>query len=119
MPDSTGESDIIDFNKPVLDINDKPLKGDEDKDLRLGDVCCNALMATLRDDKADGVQRLKRFNLARKIKGEDEDDFAVVMLNSKQKKLILDMAEKAFSGALIYARVYEALEGTTDDKETD
>jgi|TARA_Y100000034_G_scaffold82664_1_gene99027 hypothetical protein len=118
MPDGT-----IDFDQPLLDMNDKPMKGgtagdgDEEEDLRLGNVCVNALMAMAQDDKADGVQKLKRFNLARKIKGKDEDSFASVRLNSKQKKMVYDQVDQVFGGALIYARVYEALEGTTDEDD--
>lgn len=107
----------IDFNSPVLDMNDQPMKDEEGHDIRLGAVCCNALMAQIRDDKADGVQRLKRFNLARKIQGStEEEDFPRLRLNSKQKKMIEELAEKCY-GTLVYARIYEALEGDTKEEE--
>ena len=106
-----------DFNLPVLDINDVPIQSQgEDgamETLRLGDVCVNALMATLQDDSADGVQKLKRFNLARKIRGRADEDYQAVVVNSKQKQMVLDMAAKVYS-TLIYGRVYEALEGTIE-----
>ena len=109
----------INFDLPLLDLNDEPIpmqSGNEDP-TRLGEVCCTALMASMQDDKADGTQKLKRFNLARKIQGGvDTDAFPVERLNSKQKKMILDQAEKVFS-TLIYARIYEALEGTTEDND--
>ena len=108
-----------DFNLPILDINDVPIQSEgEDgamETLRLGDVCVNALMATLSegDTSADGVVKLKRFNLARKIKGRADEDYQAVVVNSKQKQMVLDMAAKVYS-TLIYGRVYEALEGTIE-----
>ena len=109
-----------DFNLPVLDINDVPIQSEgEDgtiETLRLGDVCVNALMATLQDDNADGIQKLKRFSLARKLKGRVDEDFQSVQVNSKQKTMILDMAAKVYS-TMIYGRLHEALEGTTETEE--
>ena len=109
-----------DFNLPVLDINDVPIQSEgEDgtiETLRLGDVSVNALMATLQDDNSDGIQKLKRFNLARKIKGRVDEDYQAVQMNSKQKTLVLDMAAKVYS-TMIYGRLHEALEGTTETEE--
>ena len=104
----------IDFNAPVLDMNDNPISAGENEDLRLGNLCVNALMAPFEDDKADGIQKLKRFNLAKKIQGSASDaDFPTLRLNSKNKKMILDLAEQAYQ-TLMYARIYEALEGFTE-----
>lgn len=109
-----------DFNLPILDINDVPIQSEgEDgamETLRLGDVCVNALMATLQDDNSDGIQKLKRFNLARKIKGRVDEDYQAVQINSKNKTMILDMAGKVYS-TMIYGRLHEALEGTTETDE--
>ena len=109
-----------DFNLPILDINDVPIQSEgEDgamETLRLGDVCVNALMATLQDDNADGIQKLKRFNLARKLKGRVDEDYQAIQENSKQKTMILDMAAKVYS-TMIYGRLHEALEGTTETEE--
>ncbi len=110
------KAEEIDFNAPILDVNDKEVEG-PDGTLRLGTVCATALMASMQDDKADGIQKLKRFNLARKIQGSvDDEDFPALALNSKQKTMIEDMVLKAYS-TLIYARVYEALEGDTKSED--
>ena len=104
----------INFNAPVLDMNDNPISAGENEDLRLGNLCVNALMVSFDDDKADGTQKLKRFNLAKKIQGSASDnDFPTLRLNSKNKKMILDLAEQAYQ-TLMYARIYEALEGFTE-----
>ena len=115
------EARLINFNSPILDINDEPvtLKDEEDQDifLTLGDACVKALLASLREDKADGVQKLKRFNLARKIQGKaGEEEWAVVSLTSKETTLVLDMSEKVWP-TLTYARIYEAMEGSTQTEE--
>ena len=109
----------IDFNRPILGMDDEEIQTTEDgiiETLRLGDVCINALMATLPDDNADGIQKLKRFNLAKKIKGKVGEDYQLIHINSKSKTLILDMAAKVYS-SLIYGRLHEALEGTTETEE--
>ena len=109
-----------DFNLPVLDMNDAEIQSEgEDgtiETLKIGDVCVNSLMAQLQDDNSDGIQKLKRFNLARKIKGRVDEDYQAVQINSKQKTMILDMAGKVY-GTMIYGRLHEALEGTTETEE--
>ena len=111
----------IDFNRPILDMEDNPIQSEgEDgavETLRLGDVCVNALMATLQDDNsADGTVKLKRFSLAKKIKGRIDEDSQSVHINSKNKTMILDLVSKVFSN-MIYGRLHEALEGTTETDE--
>ena len=109
-----------DFNLPVLDMNDESIQTEgEDgtiETLKIGDVCVNSLMAQLQDDNSDCIQKLKRFNLARKIKGRVDEDYQAVQINSKQKTMILDMAGKVY-GTMIYGRLHEALEGTTETEE--
>ena len=110
----------VDFNRPICGMDDEEIQStNEDgliETLRLGDVCINALMATLQDDNADGVQKLKRFNLAKKIKGKVGENYQLIHINSKSKTLILDMAAKVYS-SMIYGRMHEALEGTTETEE--
>ena len=111
----------IDFNRPILDMEDNPIQSEgEDgavETLRLGDVCVNALMATLQDDNsADGTVKLKRFSLAKKIKGRIDEDYQSVQVNSKNKTMILDLVSKVYS-TMIYGRLHEALEGTTETDE--
>mgnify|MGYP003147464884 CR=1 FL=1 len=112
-----------DFNQPVLDMDDAEIQSETEdgttETLRLGDVCVNSLMATLQDDaSADGTMKLKRFNLARKIKGRIDEDYQSVHINSKNKTMILDMAGKCY-GTMIYGRLHEALEGTTETTDED
>ena len=111
----------VDFNRPICGMDDEEIQSQNEdgliETLRLGDVCVNALMATLQDDSsADGTVKLKRFNLARKIKGKTDQDYQRVQINSKSKTMIFDMAAKVYS-TIIYGRIHEALEGTTETEE--
>jgi hypothetical protein len=111
----------IDMHRPILAMDDEEIQSENEdgliETLRLGDVCVNALMATLQDDaSADGTVKLKRFLLAKKIKGKVDEDYQPIHLNSKNKTMILDMAAKVYS-TVIYGRMHEALEGTTETEE--
>lgn len=114
MPDAT------DFNSVLLDFNDEPMRtlnsAKEEVPFTLGDACSQALIGNFEgDQKLDGKQRRDLWNLARKVqKSTNDDDWAIVKLNSTQKKRILDRVEKCFP-TVVYARVYEALEGTTQE----
>tara|TARA_R100001244_G_scaffold11141_1_gene13227 strand:+ start:599 stop:988 length:390 start_codon:yes stop_codon:yes gene_type:complete len=129
MSDGTKELSItpgIDFDQIILGMNDQPMKSQgplDDNgeatiiDMKLGNVICNALMAET-EEKIDGIQKLKRFNLARKIQGGVSEDYPTITLNSTKKKLILDVCAKIW-GTLIYGRIYEILEGQTEEEEED
>lgn len=107
----------VNFNAVLLNMNDEPFKAKDDDggecDLRLGEVCVIALTAQLPNDKADGVTKLKRFNLAREIQGgSDKEEYAALQLSSTKKKRIEEAVAQMYS-TVVYARVYEALEGNT------
>jgi len=107
----------IDFNLLILDMDGQEIPSSDDgPGLRIGDVAVNGLMASMQDDKADGKQKLDRFNLARKIKGKDDELYPALKLNSTKKKLVLEMIDKVY-GTLIYARAYEIIEGGTEEDE--
>ena len=91
--------------------------------VKLGDQCVKILTAPLKDDKNDGVQNLRKFQLAQKIvgKGDEDEPWGVLKLSNKEKKRLLESA-KAMNGEgrisiTVYARVHEAIEGTFDDEE--
>ena len=109
--------EMIDFDAPILDMNDVPVTGEDGATMRIGEACVNSLMAAIPDDKSDGVQKLKRYNLARKVKGSaDDEEYPTVHLSSKQKTLILGQAELIWS-VLIYSRIHGALEGSSEEED--
>lgn len=104
---------MIDFNQTLKNFKGDPLKDGNDTDFRLGDACVTALLSP--DEKADGTQKLARFLLAQKIAGEG-DSYKEIELTSKKKALLLDLCAKMFT-PLVYGRVYEILEGTSEDDD--
>ena len=108
----------IDFNQPILDLNNHPLKDKEGgRDLTLGEVCCSALLANIQGDPADATQKFKRFKLAQKIQGSvEEEKFPTLRLNSTQKKMIEELVSKTYA-VIVYGRLYEALEGLAAGEE--
>jgi hypothetical protein len=110
----------IDFNQPLTDLKGRTIQETDSSGapviLRIGDVCSQALNATVEGDKPDETQKRKRFNLSLKIIGKGDEEYPTIRLNSKQKNLILEMTSKAY-GTLVYGRVYQALEGTTEEEE--
>ena len=82
----------------------------------LGNFCAQALYH--RDEKADGVQMLKRGNLARKIQGSADPDapFPTIRLSSKQKKMILDQGEHVWT-TLVYTNIHHIIEGELDEED--
>jgi hypothetical protein len=88
----------------------------ESRKRTLGRVCVNLLYGAYADDKADGVEKLRRHKLAMKIDSDDDAVYPTATLNKKQKKIILDMAGKYLS-TLLYARIHEALDGEMEDED--
>ena len=90
----------------------------QDRPIKLGNCCCQALWASTKDDTADGAQKIRRAKLALKIQASSDEDepYPTLVLSSKQKKMILDQGEKMW-GTLVYARIYEALEGTLSEED--
>ncbi len=110
----------IDFDRPILDLMDQPIQqgrdGEEAAPMRLGDACVNALMYTPPEDSTTGTEKLKRFNLAMQIRPQSDGEYQQIAVSSKNKTEILRLAE-AIYGTLVYGRIYEALEGTTETNE--
>ena len=111
---------IVDMSQSLKDLNGEDIlvqvsAGDEEESsFTLGAACISALMSDMEgDDKKDGGEKYKLFQLAGKIK-KDGEDVKDLTLNSTQKKLIEDRAAKRFS-ILIYGRIYEALEGEREE----
>jgi hypothetical protein len=118
----------VDFNANVLDINGKIVYNQEfdpetkkvliGEPLTLGDVCASGLIASPKD----GVERTQDearllWKLAQKIHGDPSDDtWGVVKLSSKQKTLILQKVFEAYN-TTVYNRVWEAIEGNSEDDE--
>ena len=116
-------SEGIDFNQNLFGLNgETTIKGDSEggrTEVTLGGVCQAALLSSV-GDKPDQTTILKQFNLAQKVgKPGKEGECGGVTVSSKDKTMILKQGEALVqAGAwsiLLFARVYEALEGSTEE----
>lgn len=106
----------------LMGLNEAPIqtKGEEGeaKVMELGDAIQVALLATIQGDRPDHQEILERFNLANKCSPK-KGRYPNVSLTSRQKQLIITQGEKLVHAGvwsvLVYARVYEALEGSTEE----
>jgi len=81
----------IDFSQILKNIEGKELKekkedSKEDIPIILSKICVEALMATLQDEKSNGEEKLKRYNLAEKIHKAQELEIAtedIVLLKKR------------------------------------
>ena len=75
--------------------------------LNLGDVCCNALLGTFKDEegKIDGVEKLKRYRFADRLYGAKE----MISLDSGEIELLKTLVAKTYS-VLVSGQVWEMLE---------
>jgi len=88
----------------IKDMEDKPLKGADDKEMSLKDVCINALMTPLEDDKdMGGDKKVSLFTLAMSIKqGNDE-------LTAEEISLIKKRIGKMYT-QLVVGRAFALIE---------
>jgi hypothetical protein len=97
---------LIDLNQVLLDMNDEPIK-DGDKNATLRKVAIEALVASYQDESTlSGEEKLKRFELAMKVKNTPTPIDLTVEEVGTIKKLI----GKAF-GVLVVGQVWNMLEG--------
>jgi len=108
----------VNFNQPVLDLDGSscPARdGEEVVDLRLGQIVCNALLAS--DREATGDQMLERTMLAMKIKGESAAaEFPSVPICRLEAKMILACAEQFVKFPLYYTRIHQAVSGSLKEE---
>ena len=89
--------------------------------VKLGDQCVRILTGALQDDKNDGVQNLRKFQLAQRLvgKADEGDPWPTLKLSNKETTRLLAAAkamidEKRIS-ITVYARVHEAIDGTLEE----
>ncbi len=89
----------------------KNFKGNDLKDsnkdpITLRSACIDALLANPPDDRANGKEKVRRFELAQKLSNVEETEFDISV---EDLSLIKSMAGKAFVTVAI-GRMFEALE---------
>ena len=107
----------IDFSTVLVDIEGKALDSSpEDKTpATVSKVAIEALLATFSDETIEGAEKLKRWELASKIKNA----VSLVDITVEEITLVKKLIGKAF-GPTVVGQVYQLLEGgkENDTKET-
>ncbi len=88
---------IIDFKPKLINvITGEPLTDENKKELTLQSVTCNALFANIEDDKADGEEKLKRWELATRIIKNQKLELTV-----EEVTKIKEMIGKAYTAIVV------------------
>lgn len=87
----------IDFTRKFTNFNGEVLKDiQNDKELTLGYICVEALLSLDKSTSLDGVEKLKRYDLALSIyKGEKET------LKSEEISLLKDLIGKVYTTMIV------------------
>lgn len=94
----------INMTSPIMDLDDKPLMGSDEKEATLREVVQGALLAQLPDDQnVSGGFKAKLFNLAMKVKKDNPD------LTAEEIALIKERIGVACL-PLVVGRAYELLD---------
>lgn len=104
----------IKINEPILDLGGKEIKEDGiDRVLTTGTVMINSLVASYSEEKADGQEKLKRFQMAMKIQEATGD---TISFKSEEVTKIKELVGKAYN-TVIVGRLYSSIEGEEEVKE--
>ena len=94
------------FDQPILDLNDNPVKDAQGTVFTLGVITMNALLMPYEDEKnLTGKDKAERMQLALKINKRMKE----VDLTVEQLALVKTLVAKAY-GPLIVGRAWELLE---------
>ena len=97
---------IVDFTQKVNNVLTGKVFINEDKsELTLSNVACNALFANPEEEKIDGVEKLKRYELAIRIIKSPKNDLSI-----EEVAKIKELVAKIY-GTIIVGVVYGMIEG--------
>ena len=97
----------IDFGKVLTDFEGQPIKESprpDSKEVTLKTVCINALLGNGPDEKIDGTEKLRRYQLANKIHCGTQE------ISIEEAKTIKELVGKAYN-TIVVGQVFEILEG--------
>jgi hypothetical protein len=99
---------LVNVNQVLFDMNDMPISDADGKEATLRKVSIEALAATYQDESTlSGEEKLKRFELAMKVKNTPTPIDLTVEEVATIKKLI----GKAF-GVIVVGQAWKMLEGS-------
>ena len=102
----------IDFATPIKQLDGEPMRKDDKQIFTLNDAVQNALLATYQDEpNLDGVEKSRRFWLAKKINDQRKDP----PVTSDEIALIKKLIAKAFN-PLVVGRAWDMLDPASTPK---
>lgn len=94
----------IDFNQPILNIDNTPTIGENKKPFTVREACVSSLLTRYQDElNLDGGEQFKRFKLAERV-WINEGDF-----NAEEIALIKRLVARNYP-PLVVGRVYETID---------
>jgi hypothetical protein len=110
----------IDFESKIKNIYGNEILGEDEKPIRLGSFCVNALLGVYEDEKdLAGNEKVSRTILAEKLvkktKGTDVT-YAKISLEAEDIVLLKSLSNKMFPAPSIYTAIVRLLEGKTERK---
>jgi len=94
----------VNFSQPLKDLEGNTLNNEKGKGVFLNTVCANALIASPENNKVDGVEKVKRYELAKKIMGGGDIDVSV-----EELALIKELLGTSY-GVLVVGQAYKMLD---------
>lgn len=95
----------VDFAKPIDQLDGTPMRKEDKTLFTLNDAVQTALLSSYQDETIDGVEKSKRFWLAKRINDNRKDP----TLTADEVALIKKLVAKAFN-PLVVGRTWEMLD---------
>lgn len=95
-----------DFNTPITNVDGTPITDTFGKasDFTIGKACINALSADYKDEQIDGVEKMRRWSLAKSI--SDHPDYHMTV---EEIALVKKLVAKMYS-PIVVGPVWQALD---------
>lgn len=96
---------IVRLDKVITTLDGEPVTGDRGKPMTIGDAALLALTATAQNESPDGLEKFRRYELAKKLKMLLEVDL------SPEEVAKLKERVGAIFNVVVVGRVWDALDG--------
>lgn len=94
----------IDFTATLVSLDGKSLQSESGDTLLLGDVVTNALINQYSDENPSGVEKVKRWSIAKRVFGR-----ADISLTADDIALIKNLVAKAY-GPIVVGQVWSIID---------
>ena len=110
----------IDFEAKIKNIYGGEILGEDEKPIRLGSLCVNALMGVFKDEEnLKGEEKIRRTLLAEKLVKKSKGTtitFNKTSIDVEDIVLLKELSNKMFPSPTLYTSIVRLLEGKTERK---